>query len=615
MVGIFMTDEYTGKILRVDLSNNRIEQNTIPSTTLRQFVGGTGLGAKYLYDEVLPGTKWSNPENRLILAAGPLNATPLGGAGSISVVTKGPLTNGAGCCQANGYFGAFLRLCGFHAILIQGAAAELQYLYIDGETAELTDAGWLVGTDTYRTPDLIRHEQRCRPREMAVASIGPAGENCVKFAGIFCDYGHSASHNGLGAVMGAKKLKAIAVKRGKHDISMENPTRIRAIAKELLENVKTQSRGTYEYGTLNGLHGNAQRNMIPVKNYTTSTWKIDDTKWQKFSGEYIRDTYSLRRNSCWACQIHHCDMMQITEGAYSGEIVEEPEYEQFSAWSSAIGQEDVAAAMMLSKEVDGLGLETNEAGWVVGFAMECFETGVISKEDANGLELSWGNAESARLLLNLIAKRQGIGSILAEGVQRAAQKLGAEDKAIHSMKGNTPRGHDHRNRLTEQFDTCISNTGTLETWGGPIALGAAPAWEDIVEANLQDKGAMMFEDSLVTCRFNTRMNVDLLSQALSAVTGWSVTWENGMTIGRRIVQILRAFNIRHGIAGRELDRPSIRYGSVPDSGPAKGRSLHDSWDKMLDAYYSGMGWDVNGKPLPETLKHYGLDSVIVDLYP
>jgi aldehyde:ferredoxin oxidoreductase len=610
-----MTKSYEGKLLRVDLSSNRIERTTIPATTLQEFVGGTGLGAKYLYDEVAPGIKWSDPGNRLIFAAGPLNATPLGGAGSISVVSKGPLTNGAGCCQANGYFGAFLRLCGLHAILIHGAAPDSQYLYIDGETAELKRAEWLVETDTYQTGDLIRHEHGCRPREMAVASIGPAGEKCVKFAGIFCDYGHSASHNGLGAVMGAKKLKAVAVKRGRHAISIANPTRVREIAKEFLENVKTQSKGTYEYGTLNGLHGNAQRNMIPVKNYTTSTWTIDDAKWQKFSGQYIRDNYSIKRNSCWACQIHHCDMMQITEGPYSGEVVEEPEYEQFSAWSSAIGQEDVAAAMMLSKEVDRLGLETNEAGWVVGFAMECYETGVLSQKDASGLELSWGNAESTRLLLNLIAKRQGIGDTLAEGVMRAAQKLEVEDKAIHSMKGNTPRGHDHRNRLTEQFDTCISNTGTLETWGGPIALGAAPAWEDIVAANLHDKGAMMFEDSLVTCRFNTRMNVELLSQALSAVTGWTVTWEDGMTIGRRIVQILRAFNIQQGIVGRALDRPSIRYGSVPDSGPAQGRSLHDTWDQMLDVYYSGMGWDATGKPLPDTLKQYGLDTIATDLYP
>ncbi len=606
----------TGEILRVDLNRDRIERSTLPEDAIRKFIGGTGLGAKLLYDEVPPRTDWSDPDNRLILAAGPLNATPIGGSGSVSVVSMGPLTNGAGCSQANGYFGAYLRLCGLNGLIIQGRAENPRYLYIDSESASLKDAGWLSGVDTYKTADLVKHEHRCKERDMAVASIGPAGENLVKFAGVFFDYGHSASHNGPGAVMGSKRLKAIAVKRGKQRVEMKDADRVREISKRLIENVKEESRRIYDYGTLNGLHANAERGMLPVRNYTTSTWRVDEDKWQRFGGQYIRDRFSVRRNSCWACQVHHCDMMKITEGPYAGEEVEEPEYEQFSAWASAIGQEDVTAAMMLSKEVDRLGLENNEAGWVVGFAMECYEKGILTKEEANDLDLSWGNAEAARLLLNLIAKKQGIGEVLSDGVMQAAEKISGKARAmaIHTLKGNTPRGHDHRNRWTEQFDTCVSNTGTLETWGGPIALGPTPEWKDIVEANLHDKGAMMLEDSLVTCRFNTRMNVDLLCQAVSAVTGWDFSYEEGMNVGRRIVQLLRAFNIRHGIAGRELDRPSLRYGSVPDSGPGEGKNLQDVWDKMLDTYYAGMGWDSTGKPLPKTLEEHDLGYVAEDLW-
>ena len=609
--------EYTGKILRVDLDKEDTKRFTLTENDLRKFIGGTGLGAKFLYDEVLPGTEWSDSQNRLIFGAGPLNATTIGGSGSVSVVTKGPLTNGAGCSQANGYFGAYLRLCGLNGIIIQGAAKTPQYLDVDSESAELKDADWLAGTDTYRTADLIKHEHRCGERDMAVASIGPAGDNLVKFAGIFFDHGHSASHNGTGAVMGSKKLKAIAVARGKQKIPIHDADGIREISKKLIENVKTQSKMVYEYGTLFGLHSNGERKMIPVKNYTTSTWVVDEENWKRFGGEYIRERFSARRNSCWGCQIHHCDIMRITEGPYAGEVLEEPEYEQFASWASAIGQEDVTAAMMLSKEVDRLGMETNEAGWVVGFAMECYDRGILAKQKANGLDLSWGNAESARLLLNLIANRQGIGDVLGEGVMRAAEKIGDETTtfAVHTLKGNTPRGHDHRNRWTEQFDTCISNTGTIETWGGPIALGLTPDWKEIVDANLNDKGAMMFEDSLVTCRFNTRMNVELLCQALSAVTGWAFSWEEGVQVGRRTVHLLRAFNIRHGVAGREKDRPSPRYGSAPDSGPGEGKSLQEVWDKMLDAYYDGMGWDSSGKPLPETLEKYGLDYAARDLWP
>ncbi len=612
-----MTDErYGGEMLRVDLSKQTVEKFSIGEEILRSFVGGTGLGVKYLYDEVHPQTGWFSPENRIIFAAGPLNATAIGGSGSVSVVSKGPLTNGAGCSQANGYFGANLRLSGLNGIIVHGASESLCYLHVNSDSAEIRDAEWLRGIDTYKTADLLRHELGHMGREITVASIGPAGENLVKFAGIFFDHGHSASHNGLGAVMGSKKLKAIVVERGKNRIPIHNPERVRQIAKSLIENVKTQSRDTYDYGTLNGLHNNGRRNMIPVKNYTTSTWSIDEERWRRFGGPYIRENFSVKRNSCWACQIHHCDIMRITEGPYAGEVLEEPEYEQFAAWSSAIGQEDVAAAMMLSKEVDRLGMETNEGGWVVGFAMDCFARGILTKANTNGLDLSWGNAESARLLLNLIANRQGLGDILAEGAMRAAARIGGEapGMAIHTLRGNTPRGHDHRNRTTEQFDTCVSNTGTIETWGGPTVLGAFPSWEDIVAANLHDKGAMMFEDSLVTCRFNTRMNMDLLCQALSAVTGWNFSVEEGYEVGRRIIHLLRAFNVRHGVAGRSLDRPSPRYGSTPDSGDGHGRNLSDVWDTILDRYYAGMGWDNDGKPLRETLERFHLESVARDLW-
>lgn len=607
-------EKYSGEILRVDLTSRKLERFTIPEEILRSFVGGTGLGAKFLYDETPRGTEWSDPQNRLIFAAGPLNATAIGGSGSVAVVSKGPLTNGAGCGQANGYFGAFLRLCGLNGIIVQGASEKLQYLYVDSDSAELKDAEWLRGFDTYKTDDLVKHEHGLRERGMAVASIGPAGENVVKFAGIFFDYGHSASHNGLGAVMGSKKLKAIAIARGKKRVAVHNPDALQAVAKTLVENVKTQTKDTYEYGTLKGLHRNAKTNEIPVKNYTTSTWLIDKEKWEKFSGDYVRK-FSVRRNPCWACQLHHCDIMKITEGPYAGEELEEPEYEQFAAWASAIGQEDVTCAMMLSKEVDRLGLENNEAGWVVGFAMECYEKGILTKQQTNGLDLSWGNAESARLLLNLIANRQGIGAILGEGVMRAARSIGGEapNLAIHTLKGSTPRGHDHRNRATEQFDTCTSNTGTIETRGGPSTLGPSPKWEEVVDVTLHDKGAMMFEDSLVTCRFNTRMNMELLCQAVSAVTGWSFSYEEGYQVGRRITHLLRAFNVNHGVAGRSLDRPSVRYGSAPDSGACQGKNLESVWDRMLDRYYAGMGWDSDGKPLPETLEKSGLGYVTRDL--
>ena len=299
-----MSDEYLGDVLRVDLSKGGVERFTLGEDTLRKYLGGTGLGAKLLYDEVKPGEKWSDPVNRLLILAGPLNGTPIGGSGSVTVVSKGPLTNGAGCSQANGFFGAFLRRCGLYGILIQGAADELKYLYVEPESAELRNAEWLRAIDTYKTVDAMRSELGRRERDVSIASIGPAGEKMVRFAGIFFDYGHSASHNGLGAVMGSKKLKAVAVARGDKEVPMKNPEEVKSIAKKLIENVKTQSRGVYEYGTLNGLHTNAQRNMIPVKNYSTSEWKIDEEKARRICQEknLLHPAYKhCQRLGCFTC--------------------------------------------------------------------------------------------------------------------------------------------------------------------------------------------------------------------------------------------------------------------------------------------------------------------------
>ncbi|MFQ6074629.1 MAG: aldehyde ferredoxin oxidoreductase C-terminal domain-containing protein, partial [Candidatus Bathyarchaeia archaeon] len=308
---------------------------------------------------------------------------------------------------------------------------------------------------------------------------------------------------------------------------------------------------------------------------------------------------------------------KLTEGRYAGEIVEEPEYEQFAAWGPAIDQKDVASAIMLSKEVDRLGMDTNEGGWVIGFAMECYEKGLLTKEDLNGMEMRWGDAEAARLMLNLIARREGIGDVLAEGVKRAARQIGGDAPrfAIHTMKGNTPRGHDHRTRWTEMFDTSVSNTGTIETWA-PIAAtvyGREMAME-VSASCANTKGAMQLDDSAVICRFNSRMNVQLLSEGIAAATGWDFTYEEGMQVGRRAVNLLRAFNIRHGIRG-ELDYPSPRYGSTPINGPAAEKSILPYWPDMLQNYYTLMGWDVpTGKPLPDTLRTLGLGYVVNDIW-
>ncbi len=622
-------DGYAGRILRIDLSTGQVSGETLSEATLRKYVGGTGIGAKYLYDEVSPGVEWSDPENRLMLTSGPLGGTRIMGSGTFSVVSKGPLTNGAVATQSNGFFGAYLKFAGYDGIVIQGAARRPLYLYIHDGMAELRDAAHLLGKDTWETPESICQELGQTERSMSVASIGPAGERLVKYASIFVDKGHTASHNGVGAVMGSKNLKAIAVVRARRRPHLNDSQRLSAIAQEFLDNIVNDpvaSQGVYRWGTLTGVVRGASpgaTGFLPVKNYTTSVFEIEPDKLERFGGPYIRSHFKPKPCPCWACRMHHCHIITITEGPYKGFVGEEPEYECFASWGPVIGQTDAAAAIVISNEVDRLGMDCNESGWLMGLIMECYAKGILTKKETDGLEMTWGNVEAVRAMLRKIAYRQGFGDVLAEGVMRAAQRIGGEAPqfAIHTMKGNTPRGHDHRVNWTMLFDTCVSQMSTDEGHSvlrpedlGLERLTTPFSPEEVAKSNAQTKGAVQFEDTLGTCRFTTRTDLKLLAEALEAATGWEFSVNETMEVGKRIVNLLRAFNMRHGHTA-EMDAPSPRYGSAPPDGPAKGVTIVPDWEKMRSIYYEQMGWDKEtGKPLPETLARLGLEHVIPDLW-
>ncbi|UCG66393.1 MAG: hypothetical protein JSW12_05035 [Deltaproteobacteria bacterium] len=611
---------HTGNLLRADLTQGKSFSQPLAGAMLRKYVGGATLGIKFLYDEVPPGVEWSGPENRLFLGSGPLGGTRVGGSGTIAVVTKGALTNGIASTQANGFFGAFLRFQGFDGIILQGAAPDWVYLYLHDGIAELRPANHLVGKNTFEVDHMIREELQKKGREVSVLSIGPAGENLVRFACIFVDRGHIAAHNGVGAVMGSKKLKAVVVDRGKKVVPLKDKEALSRIAKEILAN--TLANKFYEMtareGTAGGVVHLTKLGVVPVKNYTTSIHAIDPDKLNTYSSENIRLKFKAKPSPCWACSAKHCHKMEIREGKYAGRIVEEPEYEAMAAFSCLVGIDDVTTTVALASEVDRLGMDTNETGWIMAWLMECYEKRILTKEDTDGLEMTWGNGEAIMAMMNRIAKRQGFGNVLAEGIMRAAQHVGgeAQNMAIHTQKGNTPRGHDHRVQWLELFDTCVSNTGTLEmhSFAPYELLGLSQNYDTFdpqvistVEAKI--KGAMLFEDSLVTCRFQTATALELLCQAVNSATGWDMDFHEAMVVGRRAANLARAFNLRHGISA-ELDRPSMRYGSTPLDGVAAGRGIMPHWDKMLQNYYNLMGWDEKGTPLPDTLRGLGLEDIV-----
>lgn len=618
-----MPGGYAGNILRVDLTSGRTWSQPWSPEAMRLYIGGAGLGAKILWEEVPSAASWDHPENRLILATGPLAGLPVWGTGALCVVTRGALTNGATSTQANGFFGACLKYSGYDAIVIQGQTSRWLYLYINNDVVELRDAAHLLGKDTWETQDALQAEHGLSGHQMSVYSIGPAGEKLVRFAAIQGDYGHVASKNGCGAVMGKKGLKAVVIVRGTRALRAADPRGLFQSADEIAHDLKTNptTQSLYEYGTLPGVLNLHSFGALPIKNYTTNVPPpgTDMSVWESPS---LREGFDHRGHQCNACGMHHCHMQVIPAGLHKGELVDEPEYEGWAGAGWAIGCTDPVAISWLNTQVDRACVDVNEFGWVVGWVMECQERGYITPDQLGGLKLRWGDAEGAARLLSMINRREGLGDILAEGMKRASERLGgpAAECAIYTLKGASPRGHDHRARWEEMLDTCTGSTGTLES-GPPVhptELGLParinPFSPDAVAKMVgRFLGRRHFEDSLGACTFTTRTLLETVCRALNAATGWDITKEEAVRIGRRTAALFRAFNVRCGI-GPELERPSRRYASTPVDGPAKGQDILPHWERMLDVWYETVGYDrKTGAPKPETLHALGLDQLIPEI--
>jgi len=609
---------YMGRILRVDLSSGTALEEPLSSEAAEKYLGGTGLGVEYLYREVPPGVEWDDPENRIIMASGPMGGTPVAGTGTFSLVTKGPMTNLGVSTQANGFWAAFIKFAGYDAVIIQGESPRWVYLHVGEGKVELREATSILGKDTWEIEEAIRQDLGTTKR-MSLFGIGPAGENRVRFAIVAGDQGHICSKNGCGAVMGAKRLKAVAVTRGQQAVPVHDKALLREKAKSLLLDAETAKGGRlYKWGTGGVFSPYALAGILPVRNYSTNVFP----EHEQMNAEYIRSHFEHRNKPCWACGLVHTKYMKVTEGPYTGYEGEEPEYECMAAWGPLIGNTDPGAVVMLTDVTDRLGMDVNEAGWLVAWVMECYEKGILTRNDLDGLDMRWGNAEAAKAMLERIGRREGVGNLLAEGVKRASEQIGgdAPKMGVYVLKGATPRGHDHRASWTEMLDTCVSATGTIQSAGrvaSPDVFGYPPItnpfspWE-VAAGNAKMEGWFVFIDSLPVCRFIT-INPNLTMDCVNAVTGRGLTVADALTIGRRAINQLRVFNFRHGL-DPILEAPSPRYGSTPTDGPAKGKAIEPYFQWMKSFYFELMGWDpVTGKPLPHTLKALGLEKLIPDL--
>jgi len=362
--------------------------------------------------------------------------------------------------------------------------------------------------------------------------------------------------------------------------------------------------------------------LLPIKNLTAS----DFPEAPKFGGRAYRPRLEMKRHPCWACQFHHSHIVKIIEGPYAGYVAEEPEFEDLVAFGPLIGQTDPQAVIVLTDINDRLGMDVNEIGWLLAMLMECYERGIITKQDTDGIELTWGNVEAVKTILPRIARRQGFGNILAEGTMPAAATIGGEapDIGVYLQTGAVPRSHDHRARWLEMLDVATSSTSTLDSANAsvpPPLFGIEPLTapfspDEVARVVAGTKGRRTLEDSLVICAFTCRGSSNqLLTDCLNAVTGWDWEPEDVSSFGHMISNLLRCFDIRHG---RDIkkERPSPRYSSTPTYGPAAGKSAALCWEQMIAKFYEGMGWDKkSGIPLPETLRRVGLERVIKDMWP
>ena len=615
-----------GKILRVDLSAAKISQEEFSESVLRKYLGGAGLATKYLWDEVKKGADPLGAENELIFMTGPLTGTVSPSTGRYSVVAKSPLTGIWGQSNSAGYWGVDFKKTGFDGIIFQGASAEPVYLMIDGEKAELRSAKHLWGKSVSETTRLIKAEAGER---LNVASIGIAGENRVLYAAIINDLHRAAGRCGMGAVMGSKGLKAIAVS-GKEEVKIADPVGFAKVSKkqyELLAQVLIRI-AMETYGTNMAIDLVNVRGAFPTRNWQTGVFPNLD----EISSVAMNEKVLVKRVGCFACPIKCGRQTEIRKGPYAGTKGEGPEYESVGALGGMCGIDDMEAITMAHYLCDDYGLDTISTGSTIGFAMECYEKGALSKSDTEGLELEFGNPEIMIALLHKIAKREGIGDLLAEGVKRASGKIGkgTERFAMH-VKGLELPAYDSRALQLSGLAYASANRGGDHITAyiqGPTFLDypflivdesrvkdplVADPSEVFIVKDLED--ALTVFDCVGACKFMgmglaTPEWIDLIRYGL----GWmDFTVNEFRTTGERVYNFARSYSIREGLTQAGDTLPKRLLEDPLPEGPAKGKV--NELAPLLDAYYELRGWDKStGKPTQEKLKELGLDELIPEIW-
>jgi aldehyde:ferredoxin oxidoreductase len=605
---------YAGKILYVDLTNGKIRTEKLNEETAKQVIGGIGLGMKLYLSNSKAGVNPLGPENPLVLALGPVSGTmfPTGGNGH-AFISKSPATGGVGEAVSHGTFGAELKRAGYDGIVLTGKAEKPVYLWIDDDSTQILDASAVWGKSPGETEDAIKDE--LGDFYIRVASIGLAGEKQSKMANIINEKTRAAGRTGLGAVMGSKNLKAIAV-RGTSDIAVAKPEEFMNMVKEFHERMKGPAAQKYRTtGTVHNLMVNNQLYCLPTRNFNQSRFDNAD----KISGEALNDRYIAKIIACNSCAMRCEHEALVREGPYKGTLAR-MEYDNLWALGPNVGVERLDSIIKAAELCNFYGLDATSTGVTIAFVMDCHEKGILTHEQLDGVDAHFGNGDAVIQLINKIGSRDGIGDILADGVKAAAEKIGKNSAELAlQIKGLEVSGYDLRCLKTTALAEAVSFRGAdhnrsgaynIDIKGKVDRLKAEKGRGQLVKDN-EDIYALI--DSLIICK-NAKgtlyKELEDMAKLYTLVTGIEMTSQEFAKAGERIMTLAKLINTREGLGRKDDNLPwKIMNQPIDEDGPVKGAVVtQDELDLMLDDYYTARGWNVDGVPTKAKLQELGLSE-------
>jgi len=619
---------YAGRVLQVDLTRGKVAAQELDKELARNYIGGNGFCARLLFDLIKPGTDPLGPKNFMVFAVGPLNGTIWPQTGRYEVAAKSPLTGIYGEANSGGHWGAELKHAGFDAIVVQGKSQKPTYLLIEDGKAELRDAKQLWGRSTLETETVLKEKHG---RDAQVASIGQAGENIVRFACIMTNY-RAAARTGLGAVMGSKRLKAIAV-RGSLDIEVADLGRFERLANAAREKLLSHkfSASTTKYGTSILVELMSEIGRFPTRNFQSGVFEHAS----QIGGERIVREFKLKDRACFSCPLRCENFVQVpgAERLSEGKV----EYETLSSLGGRCGNADLEKLLHANRLCNLYGLDTISCGGVVAFAMECYERGLLTSKDTDGIELKWGNSEAIIECIEKITRREGFGAKLAEGTARFAKKFGKEaERFTMVVKGMDEPAQDGRAQKSMGLSHATANRGAdhLTSFEVLSEVGFVEAIEERFGKKVMPEGADRLNpkhkplmvrdgenfcaivDSLVACKFGAVWPPALyfadFAGALTVVTGTRYTEKDLRLIGERIFTLERAFDIREGVTAKDDRLPERLTKEPAPAGPCKGHVVE--LDRMMHEYYQLRGWDRKTGWIPRSrLVKLGLADVAKNL--